>query len=141
MPATTKVKTSLRRKIQKLQRKRKACKICMIRNGSTYKNCRCKARENHWYENIEDFNDMHNNIDLQNCTSTYAAILVVDRVKLEHNPYRFRDVNKWFKKKLYPQYDGAPNNLDIDMYPDGVDDSDEDIGYFSVESDISDIED
>ena len=52
-------------------------------------------------KNFNDFNNMFKGIDPENFTSTYIAILVIDKVKLECNPSRSNDVDIWFNEELY----------------------------------------
>ena len=47
-------------------------------------------------ENFDDFDNMFKGIDRENYTSNYIAIIVVDRVRLERNPSRSRDVDLWY---------------------------------------------
>ena len=46
--------------------------------------------------NFDDFNNMFKGIDRENCISIYIAVLVVDKVKLERNPFRSYDVDLWY---------------------------------------------
>ena len=126
----------------------------MIRNRSACKICKC--REKRWENNVTSFNNIFTtiiDIDLHHQYSSVSiALLVVEGVRLEQNSYRFRDVCKWFNRKLYPRvdryYDGAPDNLDIDGDDEEVYISVEefDIGYYSnfsedSDSEVSEIED
>ena len=54
-------------------------------------------------KNFEDFDNMFKAIDPENYTSSYIAILILDRVTLECNPTRTNEVNVWFNEGCYPK--------------------------------------
>ena len=55
-------------------------------------------------KNFDDFDNMFRGIDPENFNSTYIATIVIDKVKLERDPFRSNDVDIWFDEGLYIEY-------------------------------------
>ena len=74
-------------------------------------------------KNFDDFNNMFKGIDRKDCASTYIATLVVDKVKLERNPFRSYDVDLWYDEIFYGRIDMTPisDNFGL-VYTDDVSD-------------------
>ena len=70
-------------------------------------------------ENFDDFDNMFKGIDRENYTSAYIAIIVVDRVRLERNPSRSRDVDLWYdeifsrRRNIVQTSDNSNNESDV----------------------------
>ena len=86
-------------------------------------------------KNFIDFNNMFKAIDSENFTSTYIAILVIDKIKLERDPFRLNDVNVWFDEGHYPQH------KEYRIWTSDDNDAESDVSDVSDISDISDISD
>ena len=54
-------------------------------------------------KNFNDFDNMFKGVDPENFNSSYIAIQVIDKIKLECNPSRSNDVDMWFEESHYPQ--------------------------------------
>ena len=72
-------------------------------------------------KNFEDFDNMFKGIDPQDYTTTYIAILVLDKVHLECNPTRSNEVNVWFNDRCYPQQYSSELSSDSDSVGDIID--------------------
>ena len=79
--------------------------------------------------NFKDFDNMLKGIHCTENYASYTAILILDKVKLERNPYRTLDVDAWYNEVFYGRRDvlrprESKNNLGLEY-----------------DSDVSDIED
>ena len=58
--------------------------------------------------NFDDFNNMFKGIHCKDDHANYTAVLIVDKVKLERNPFRSCDVDLWYDEIFYGRIDMTP---------------------------------
>ena len=78
--------------------------------------------------NFKDFDNMLKGIHCTENYVSYTAILIVDKVKLERNPYRSLDVDAWYNEVFYNRRNIFQRESKSNF-------------RFEYDSDVSDIED
>ena len=68
--------------------------------------------------NFSDFDNMFKGIHCEDDHVNYTAVLIVDKVKLEREPFRSYDVNLWYDEIFYgrriiPKPSRDSNNSDV----------------------------
>ena len=79
--------------------------------------------------NFKDFDNMLKGIHCEENYVSYTAILIVDKVKLERNPYRSLDVDAWYNEVFYDRRNVLRSRESKSNF------------RFEYDSDVSDIED